>query len=213
MKTCENCGKDHEGIYGSGRFCSIKCSRSFSTKAKRSEINESVSKTLNNTGNGIVKKICKYCENDFEIIYSKRNQSFCSRSCSTKWKNTYLDICKLGGLSSASKRILRSKNEILFFDLCSNYFEHVEHNVRLFNGWDADIVLINEKIAILWNGKWHYEKITKSHSLDQVQNRDKIKIKEIQNSNYTPYIIKDMGKYNPDFVNKEFNNFLKYIAG
>ncbi len=43
MKTCENCGTDHIGNYGSGRFCSSKCSRGFSTKAKRSEINTKVS--------------------------------------------------------------------------------------------------------------------------------------------------------------------------
>ena len=46
MKHCENCSNEHEGTYGSGRFCSNKCSRGFSTKAKRTEINERVSKTL-----------------------------------------------------------------------------------------------------------------------------------------------------------------------
>lgn len=43
---CELCNKEHDGSYGSGRFCSIKCARSFSTKAKRSEINKKVSKAL-----------------------------------------------------------------------------------------------------------------------------------------------------------------------
>jgi len=46
VKQCENCGKDHLGDFASGRFCSQKCSRSFSTKSKRKEINEKVSKTL-----------------------------------------------------------------------------------------------------------------------------------------------------------------------
>lgn len=43
---CENCNKEHDGSYGSGRFCSSKCARGFSTKAKRKEINEKVSKKL-----------------------------------------------------------------------------------------------------------------------------------------------------------------------
>lgn len=30
--VCDNCGALHNGTYGSGRFCSEKCSRSFSTK-------------------------------------------------------------------------------------------------------------------------------------------------------------------------------------
>lgn len=29
---CENCGREHNGSYGSGRFCSSSCARSFSTK-------------------------------------------------------------------------------------------------------------------------------------------------------------------------------------
>ena len=41
---CENCKNEHDGQYGSGRFCSSKCARGFSTKEKRSLINEKVSK-------------------------------------------------------------------------------------------------------------------------------------------------------------------------
>jgi hypothetical protein len=43
---CENCNKNHNGEIGSGRFCSITCARSFSTKHKRKEINDKVSKIL-----------------------------------------------------------------------------------------------------------------------------------------------------------------------
>ena len=43
---CENCKEKHSGSYGSGRFCSNKCARGFSTKEKRSEINFKVSQKL-----------------------------------------------------------------------------------------------------------------------------------------------------------------------
>ena len=56
MKKCENCSKDHDGLYGSGRFCSKECARGFSTKEKRSEINEAVSKTLRKTDKGLSKQ-------------------------------------------------------------------------------------------------------------------------------------------------------------
>ena len=46
MKKCENCNNEHNGSYGSGRFCSLECAKSFSTKAKRSEINSAVSEKL-----------------------------------------------------------------------------------------------------------------------------------------------------------------------
>ena len=38
----------------------------------------------------------------------------------------------------------------------------------MFNGWDADIILPDYKIAILYNGKWHYEEISKQVSLIQI---------------------------------------------
>lgn len=40
---CEKCGKEHNGNYGSGRFCSLKCSKSFSTSLNRQEISAKLS--------------------------------------------------------------------------------------------------------------------------------------------------------------------------
>jgi hypothetical protein len=33
MCICENCNRNHDGSYGSGRFCSSSCARSFSSKS------------------------------------------------------------------------------------------------------------------------------------------------------------------------------------
>ena len=119
---------------------------------------------------------------------------------------------RAGGKKSAAaqgdKR--RSKNEQYFYHLCKEHFNEVKHNEPMFNGWDADIIIEDIKVAVLWNGKWHYEQITEKHSPKQVQNRDNIKISEIRKCGYKPYIIKDMGKYDPKFVEEEFN---KFIAG
>jgi hypothetical protein len=43
--------------------------------------------------------------------------------------------------------------------------------------------------------------------LSQVQARDRIKMAIIYNYGYTPYVIKDMGKYNKAFVEQEFEIF------
>lgn len=43
---CERCQENHSGSYGSGRFCSLKCARSFSTSKKRLAINKAVSLRL-----------------------------------------------------------------------------------------------------------------------------------------------------------------------
>lgn len=43
---CERCTQKHDGSYGSGRFCSAKCARAFSTLAVREEINQRLRKPV-----------------------------------------------------------------------------------------------------------------------------------------------------------------------
>ena len=69
------------------------------------------------------------------------------------------------------------------------------------------MIIHSEKTAILWNGIWHYRQIMKSQSLKQVQARDKVKTAIIEKFGYTPYVIKDMGKYDKAFVEQEFEIF------
>ena len=154
---------------------------------------------------------CNYC--GIELIKKKskvRETNFCSNSHKSKYHNP-LNREKLiqSGIKSSQLQNNRSKNEIYFAELCKEIFNDVTTNEPIFNGWDSDVIIHDLKVAVLWNGKWHYEKITKEHSVKQVQNRDYIKIKEIENKGYLPYIIKDMGKYNKKFVEKQFASFLK----
>ena len=43
---CEYCNKEHDGKYGSGRFCNAKCARAFSTKKQRKELNKRIRETF-----------------------------------------------------------------------------------------------------------------------------------------------------------------------
>lgn len=191
-------------------------------KNKKTNTHESTTELLIETQSK--ERICKICNKTYykNNLYPNATNIFCSSECKEYYithRRDFLSNDALLALSNAGKKsaqlqseIRRSKNEIYFCELCEQYFNNVEHNKSIFNGWDADVIIHDIKYAILWNGKWHYEKIAKHHSVLQVQNRDNIKIKEIQDYGYTPYIIKDMGKYNPDFVKEQFNIFLTYIA-
>ncbi len=75
---CENCSSTHDGSYGSGRFCSVKCSRGFSTKSKRTEINRKVSLKLKKTVEPL-ELICEVCTNTFTALSLRRS---CSKKCS-----------------------------------------------------------------------------------------------------------------------------------
>ena len=149
--------------------------------------------------NSHIDQICKVCNNVF-------NNRTIRTTCSEQCKNIiHSHFGKKSAQLQAENR--RSKNEIHFAELCKTQYKEVLTNVPMFNGWDADVILPNEKIAILWNGKWHHEKITKKHSVLQVQNRDKIKIHEIKMAGYSPYIIDDMGREDNSFVIQEFEKF------
>lgn len=80
---------NHDGAYGSGRFCSTKCARGFATKAKRKEINEKVSKKLRGV---LQERSCPTCERVFAVISSKKKR-YCSRSCAARggWQHVSRD--------------------------------------------------------------------------------------------------------------------------
>lgn len=87
---CENCGIDHDRSYGSGRFCSSKCARGFSTKNKRKEINEQVSLKLyeiNSIKYPKIQTICPNCGVEFYKTFKHRNQICCSVSCAQLYLN------------------------------------------------------------------------------------------------------------------------------
>ena len=111
MNNCENCQIIHDCTYASGRFCSCKCARGFSTKNKRSEINKNVSKSLLNTGNGDIELICKQCNIGFIVDWRRRYQLYCSVSCSSKNKSIVInDGWKLKIKNSTLKSYKNGKN-------------------------------------------------------------------------------------------------------
>lgn len=213
------------------KYCNIKCanSRVFDTTKTR-ECNcadcgcEITIKNNASTKTSLCDG-CKIIKSEILLI-EESNKIYTCNDCNKiiESKNAkYCDVCRIehqkqggrvGGRKSAQSQseTRRSKNEIYFYELCDKHFNNVRSNEQIFNGWDADVIIDDIKIAILWNGKWHYEKITEKHSVKQVQNRDRIKIKEIENYGYVPYVIKDMGRHNKEFVNEQFNIFLKYVG-
>jgi len=237
---CENCGKDIvvlDNVYRKSKtkhfFCSNSCSASYNNKLRgpvskeqKRKVRETILSKYSdfNEDGKLQRKIytCKVCSKKYHLNKNGSTRSCCSKECSHEYKNNikkYLSeeiIEKLrnGGQISAviqgDKK--RSKNEIHFCELCEKHFKNVKHNERLFNGWDADVIIEDIKYAIMWNGIWHYKKITNSHSLEKTEERDKLKINEIKNCGYTPYIIKDMGRYDTKFVEEEFQKFIN-IAG
>lgn len=228
---CEQCGKDiivrnsdYNRSVTKHFFCSHSCSAKYNnehrTLKKRVKGNVSKSKS----------RICKVCGKEYfhhwnSDFYPYTTKLCCSKECSnilrsnkTKFlseeqRKRYSVAGTKGAFKSheVQREERRSKNEKLFCKLCEERFNDVRHNEPIFNGWDADVIIDDNKHAVLWNGRWHYDELSKTTTLKQIQNRDRIKLKEIEKCGYVPYVIKDMGKYNPSFVNEQFKLFLKYL--
>ena len=107
---CENCGKEHNGNYGSGRFCSKSCAN---TRHHSEETKKKIGYTLMHGGKWVpfnneirrekakipkIKK-CKYCSTEFDL--RKRNSKYCSEECKEKWLK---ENVKYGGYRKGSGR-------------------------------------------------------------------------------------------------------------
>jgi len=81
------CFGDHNGKYGSGRFCSSFCARKFSTKNNRAYINKKLSLAAIRhyslhpaIRKQVVSKICPICNGNF-ITYKSVKKTYCSKRC------------------------------------------------------------------------------------------------------------------------------------
>lgn len=210
VKQTSNCLFCNKEIKNYKKFCNSSCSASHNNKNRKcSESTKiKISNTLKSRTNKNIHKIESICSNCGKEFIQKKKEKCCSKECV---HDRILFGSIIGGRKSVLSQNKRSKNENYFSELCINEYDNVKLNEQLFNGWDADIILNDYKLAILWNGNWHHKKLGENHSLSQVQNRDKIKIKEILKFGYLPYIIDDYGKYNKILVEEEFEKLKQYI--
>jgi hypothetical protein len=105
---CEKCNKEHDGSYGSGRFCNIKCANSRGPRSK--EFKERISKKL--------KKNKKYyCLSCKDIIFN-RKVKYC-KEC-----NSISNYINLFNTLNINESNLKIKNELATNILLDEYFEN-----------------------------------------------------------------------------------------
>jgi len=112
---CENknCSNEHNGSFGSGRFCSRKCanSRKFSLQSR-------IKKSLANGGDGIIDITDRFCGNCQKLLVNRHQKKYCSLKCQQefqykdyirKWQNGEID--GLSGYQTAKpiKRFILEK--------------------------------------------------------------------------------------------------------
>lgn len=200
QKFCKKCKKLIPFEIRNNVFCSLKCanSRIWSDKDK---LKKSIS-YKNTVENSIqyknwqlsrkpklIENLCYICNKSIIVsIKDNRKYKVCSDYYCKKIHRYNCDV--RAGQAAARKINKRSKLEIELADLCAKHF-NILTNEPIANGWDADILLTDYKIAILWNGPWHYKEMFGNHSLAQVVNRDIIKIIEFEKIGWQVLIYQD----------------------
>lgn len=221
-KECENCGKEHNSKYGSGRFCTSTCARSFSTKEKRIDINENVSKKL--TIN--IEKLCPQCQKVFKTVPSK-NGVYCSSSCFSKfnwsdeeYKNRMTNISKkrcepieekirmreIGKMGGFGKKGYTENGTYYQSTLEQKCFEYLELNKIAFiphknipnSSKISDVYLLENDMWIEIDGI-NREKRKKWLGENYVYWLEKLEIYKIQKLNIK--IIKNLAEFKQLFIN------------
>jgi very-short-patch-repair endonuclease len=220
MKACKNCNKEHEGTYGSGRFCSKTCARGFSTKAKRKEINALVSETLKTRDLGHerkIKKICLECKKEFIVNWNDRDRIYCSNYCSTRTISTEtrenLSKAIKQGIKNGTCKGWKSRKdkkpsypEKYFISLFEN--EKIEGWKRDYKvgRWFIDFAFENKMIALEIDGSQH----------EQRKEHDKIKDDFLKKNNWQVIRIKwfnPINENNKEKLYPQIENFKSLITG
>lgn len=226
MYICENCGKQVELKYGSGRFCCKACAN---VRHHSNETKQKISSTLSGrtpwnkgtTGNKHIVKTaykqrvknisfvpCAYCGKQIDISLRKKNNNnryFCNGTCRNRLLNSTKEI---GGLF---KGYNTSTWEKQVQDLLKKYNIEFEANKRdlISSRYEIDIWLPQQKIAIELNGIWHYSSKPyggDEEALRKKQLKDKIKKQEVENLGYKFFAFEDR---NIKDVNLFFDDFIK----
>lgn len=111
---CENCGKEHDGSFGSGRFCCKSCSISYVNKHRildREKINKNISEGLKKYNKENPKEIiyydyiCEKCGKLFKSPKIKNGRHIHCDECKRKVIH-YKDINSLTSIKDLSKRTI-----------------------------------------------------------------------------------------------------------
>jgi len=189
MQICETCQCEHNGTYGSGRFCSAKCARGFSGSKSKGSIKKRKS----------VKWLCKECGKKLRRQNKYMMCNSCTRKSPEYIKKLKTSIAgKVGGYREGSgigKKTqylspiaglvkLDSMFEYEFAKkLDSENIQWIRNTKRFYFNWLGkytyyipDFYLIDYDLYIETKGYWYKDKFEKTKEAIKVNN---IKVKII----------------------------------
>lgn len=235
---CERCGKEHDGTFGSGRFCSKHCANSRKQSQKtKDKIKKSLEKHKK-------PKLCKFCGNEI----NNGNHELCKKHQSIKWYKNLIpfgfDYSKIG-TSEFFNEYEKAINVLVFeyvnnhlspkdiYDKynCYNYINHSETILWTLKqlgihtrGWSESTknAILQGKNSLnhsyMYNCEWHTTWNNKevylrsSYELDYAKELDELKIDYEVESLRIKYFDTQRNEYRcaiPDFYIPETNTIIE----
>lgn len=219
---CENCENKHDGTYGSGRFCSNKCARGFSTKNKRQEINQKVSFFLRkNKSEYLYTRNCITCSKEFTT--KKENKKYCCVKCAQK--KIYTDEEKKRKSDIQKKLVSEGRHVGWQTRNKRSYAELFFENVLINNNINFSVEFKINKRNLGFNNASNYfldfylhdynidlEIDGKQHEQPERKKNDNIRDEALTKYGITVYRIKWKNpKYNENYIKNEINKFLEFL--
>ena len=213
---CENCGCSHAGTYGSGRFCSAKCARSFSTKQDRANISKKVSTTL------LKRRETHHFKTDFSI----RHCAECGTQLSIKNKS---GLCfhhfqaKLHATDEYREKIRQSQLRLVANGTHKGW---KSRNIKSYAEKFFEMVLHNNKIAYdreRYVGKYFLDFVIgdidleidgKQHQYEDRKQSDRVRDEYLRSQGFFVYRIKwneinsDIGK---EMMKDKIDLFIDFV--
>lgn len=164
---CELCNKEHDGKYGSGKFCQEKCSRAHSTRNDNfSELKKSVCiicgiEILINKRASTINSICDACCENKRKNYNKKesvclycgnlftgyslNAKYCSRRCSNKGRPKYNAKTSKSGRKSGSGGFRERGGKAIQYEYINIHGEKMKLNKE-----EIEVAKILDNLKLNW---------------------------------------------------------------
>ncbi len=194
MKRCENCEEEHNGEYGSGRFCSIKCANTrkltqkikdkISNKLTKNKIKICISCNANKVSTRKT-KYCKQCKKYIQNIKLFKKLNILDTNLLIANKKAINIICDIYFNEEQSLLFLKKEYHIMF-NTIYDFFK--KNDIKLRDNTDATNLSIlhnrdnktykknvyKQGKHITWNNKNIYYR--SSYELDYAMYLDNLKI-------------------------------------
>jgi len=199
-KICERCEQEFvvEKRQWRKRYCSYKCSNAHHDFKKMGKLGGLAIKTKDKT-----KLKLRGWGKDRRGNPGKRSDPERLRK-----------IGIIGGVNSAKKQAVlnRSKGEAYLAELLKNNYKVRQSVWDLIKGYEIDIFLPDQKVAISYNGAVHIRPIYGQARLNQVINRDRYRDKKLKELGFKHIVIEDNGKFNKERVEEYYKYCLAQLA-